>query len=118
MLRRSWGRNVWGEARTRAGRRQKRKSARFREGNRALFEEEAGDVVLSHRASPAVPSALRGLTTVFGMGTGVALSLNHQPMLGLQKNKQSEGGVLGPGSFRGVRYASFSGAWSLSLSSS
>ena len=36
---------------------------------------KAGDVVLSHRVAPAVPSALRGLTTVFGMGTGVALAL-------------------------------------------
>ena len=39
----------------------------------------AGGGVLSHRISPAVPSALRGLTAVFGMGTGVALSLSHQP---------------------------------------
>ena len=39
----------------------------------------AGGGVLSHRVSPAVPSALRGLTAVFGMGTGVALSLSHQP---------------------------------------
>src|SRR5690606_21174396 len=31
---------------------------------------EAGGVVLSHPVSRAVPSALRGLTTVFGMGTG------------------------------------------------
>jgi hypothetical protein len=37
-------------------------------------EEMAGDVVLSHPVSRAVPSALRGLTTVFGMGTGVALA--------------------------------------------
>jgi hypothetical protein len=36
---------------------------------------EAGDVVLSHPVSRAVPSALRGLTTVFGMGTGVSLAL-------------------------------------------
>jgi hypothetical protein len=35
---------------------------------------EAGDVVLSHAVSRAVPSAQRGLTTVFGMGTGVALA--------------------------------------------
>jgi hypothetical protein len=33
---------------------------------------EAGDDVLSHSVSGAVPSALRGLTTVFGMGTGVS----------------------------------------------
>jgi hypothetical protein len=35
----------------------------------------AGSVVLSHRASPAVPSAQRGLTAVFGMGTGVSPAL-------------------------------------------
>ena len=39
------------------------------------FEEKAGDVVLSHTISRAVPSALRGLTTVFGMGTGVTLAV-------------------------------------------
>ena len=38
------------------------------------LELKAGDVVLSHRVSSAVPSALRGLTTVFGMGTGVTLA--------------------------------------------
>ena len=32
----------------------------------------AGDGLLSHDLSIVVPSALRGLTTVFGMGTGVA----------------------------------------------
>ena len=31
-----------------------------------------GNVLLSHQASLAVPSALEGLTAVFGMGTGVA----------------------------------------------
>ena len=35
---------------------------------------EAGDGLLSHEVSLAVPSALTGLTAVFGMGTGVALS--------------------------------------------
>ena len=39
------------------------------------FDNKAGDDVLSHRVAPAVPSALRGLTAVFGMGTGVALAL-------------------------------------------
>ena len=34
-----------------------------------------GDVLLSHTVTRAVPSAMRGLTTVFGMGTGVTLSL-------------------------------------------
>ena len=36
------------------------------------FQDKAGDGLLSHHLSMAVPSALRGLTTVFGMGTGVA----------------------------------------------
>src|SRR5271165_799904 len=31
---------------------------------------EAGNVLLSHRAAPAVSSGLESLTTVFGMGTG------------------------------------------------
>ena len=35
---------------------------------------EAGGGLLSHDLAIAVPSALTGLTTVFGMGTGVALS--------------------------------------------
>jgi hypothetical protein len=35
-------------------------------------EMESGDVLLSHKASLAVPLALEGLTAVFGMGTGVA----------------------------------------------
>ncbi len=33
-----------------------------------------GGYLLSHAASSAVPSAPRGLTSVFGMGTGVTLS--------------------------------------------
>ena len=39
-----------------------------------LSKVKAGGVVLSHTISRAVPSALRGLTTVFGMGTGVTLA--------------------------------------------
>ena len=34
-----------------------------------------GDYLLSHDVSIVVPSALRGLTSVFGMGTGVSLLL-------------------------------------------
>jgi hypothetical protein len=41
----------------------------------ALSNQDPGDVLLSHTVTRAVPSALRGLTAVFGMGTGVALSL-------------------------------------------
>jgi hypothetical protein len=36
------------------------------------FEGKAGDGLLSHHLSVVVPSALQGLTAVFGMGTGVA----------------------------------------------
>ena len=36
------------------------------------FTDKAGDGLLSHHLSMAVPSALQGLTAVFGMGTGVA----------------------------------------------
>src|SRR5579859_2533057 len=36
---------------------------------------EIGGVLLSHGASPAVSWGLKGLTTVFGMGTGVPPSL-------------------------------------------
>src|SRR5688500_20126645 len=39
-----------------------------------LSNKKAGDAVLSHTVSHAVPSAQRGLTTVFGMGTGVTLA--------------------------------------------
>jgi hypothetical protein len=35
----------------------------------------AGSVLLSHTVTRAVPWAQTGLTSVFGMGTGVALSL-------------------------------------------
>src|ERR1035437_7795319 len=34
-----------------------------------------GDFLLSHTLARAVPSGLRGLTAVFGMGTGGSLSL-------------------------------------------
>ena len=39
---------------------------------RAGPKKKSGSVLLSHTVSHAVPSALEGLTTVFGMGTGVA----------------------------------------------
>ena len=53
--------------RARAGARKKKPA-----GARApAGEEKCGSDLLSHTASRAVPSALVGLTTVFGMGTGV-----------------------------------------------
>ena len=39
------------------------------------MEEMCGGVLLSREASLAVPSALRGLTSGFGMGPGVSPSL-------------------------------------------
>jgi len=44
-------------------------------GNNAVKQEGRnypGLVLLSHSIGAAVPSALEGLTAVFGMGTGVA----------------------------------------------
>jgi hypothetical protein len=40
----------------------------------ALRTAKSGGVLLSQGVYPQVPSALAGLTSVFGMGTGVTLS--------------------------------------------
>jgi hypothetical protein len=40
-----------------------------------LSRRDAGDGLLSRALSGGVPSALQGLTAVFGMGTGVAPAL-------------------------------------------
>jgi hypothetical protein len=42
---------------------------------RAFCRNNAGSDLLSHTVSHAVPSAVSGLTSVFGMGTGVTLIL-------------------------------------------
>src|SRR6059058_3746474 len=42
---------------------------------RPSLENVSGDVLLSHAVARAVPSALRGLASGFGMGPGVSLSL-------------------------------------------
>ena len=51
----------------------------FRVKNKGTFIEDAllesGDDLLSRAVSSQVPSALRGLTSVFGMGTGGTLLL-------------------------------------------
>src|SRR3954447_22253513 len=52
----------------------KRKRSVARECN-GPFDRGAGDGLLSRGLSTGVPSALSGLTTVFGMGTGVAPTL-------------------------------------------
>ena len=38
--------------------------------------KKAGSVLLSHTVTHAVPSAMKGLTSVFGMGTGGTPSLS------------------------------------------
>ncbi len=45
----------------------------------------SGNVLLSHTLAHAVPSGLRSLTAVFGMGTGVASSLE-SPKSGMKQN--------------------------------
>ena len=42
--------------------------------NRSLILKKSGGDLLSHTVPRAVSSALRVLTSVFGMGTGVALA--------------------------------------------
>src|SRR5690242_14558575 len=46
-----------------------------RRTERPSLEIVSGDVLLSHAVARAVPSALRGLASGFGMGPGVSLSL-------------------------------------------
>src|SRR4030095_14334116 len=42
------------------------------------FLNNPGDFLLSHAVTRAVPSAPAGLTSVFGMGTGVTCRQNHR----------------------------------------
>jgi hypothetical protein len=43
-----------------------------------LFKNYAGDHLISHTVTRAVPSAQRGLTSVFGMGTGDPSQYGHR----------------------------------------
>ena len=52
----------------------KNKKARFQLKLKTGFKKIPGSVLLSHPAAQAVPSAQKGLTSVFEMGTGVAPS--------------------------------------------
>jgi hypothetical protein len=56
------------------GVRERQKASRLL--SRPLSQNMPGNDLLSHRAAPAVPSALESLTSVFGMGTGVAPPLS------------------------------------------
>ena len=58
------------ETKASAFRRQREKPSQTAE----LFSLESGNVLLSRPVSRQVPSALKGLTSVFGMGTGGSLS--------------------------------------------
>ena len=51
------------------------KKARIPFRERGLLELNPGSDLLSHTPAHAVPSAVSGLTSVFGMGTGVTLIL-------------------------------------------
>jgi hypothetical protein len=42
---------------------------------RGFLQFNPGNDLVSHKVALAVPSAQRGLTSVFGMGTGVTLSI-------------------------------------------
>ena len=53
--------------------------------------EQVGGDVLSHRGSPAVPSAQRGLTSEFGMGSGDPPRHSHRPCKGSNRVR----GVVG-----------------------
>ena len=46
-----------------------------------LFKLDFGGVLLSQGLAPLVPSALEGLTSVFGMGTGDPLRYSHRKFL-------------------------------------
>jgi hypothetical protein len=59
------------------------------------FRNYSGDDLLSHVVANAVPSALEGLTSVFGMGTGVT------PPLQSPENRLQPGKRTGQGKFYG-----------------
>ncbi len=61
------------ETKSASGRNQK-KSRSIRFHVQSGSEKKPGSILLSHRVSPAVPSAQKDFTSVFGMGTGVAPS--------------------------------------------
>ena len=58
-----------------AGRGQNQKPRWAFAAHRGFGVFNPGNDLVSHKVALAVPSALRGLTSVFGMGTGVTLSV-------------------------------------------
>ena len=91
---------IKGRRRCPGPRAQMEKGPRSREG--PSLSKYPGDVLLSQGVSPQVPSALAGLTAVFGMGTGVApppwspetLLLSETQTVGLAEVKRPSGHPL------------------------
>ena len=54
----------------------------------AFWSAKSGDVLLSQGVSAQVPSALAGLTSVFGMGTGVTPPLSPPKSVVLRANPE------------------------------
>jgi hypothetical protein len=75
MSRKTWVAMLRGPAAISSGRGRKREERTAGRPGQCVPRSKSGDVLLSQGISPQVPSALTGLTSVFGMGTGVTLSL-------------------------------------------
>ena len=58
--------------------------------NERASSNNPGDFLLSHTVTRAVPSAPAGLTSVFGMGTGVTLPTKSPENLWIQNPTQSD----------------------------
>ncbi len=62
----------------------------------APFRAKSGGVLLSQGISPQVPSALVGLTSVFGMGTGVTPPLWPPKSVAKDEHTGQKPGALAP----------------------
>ena len=60
----------------------------------ASTEVMSGDVLLSHNLAVAVPSALKGLTSGFGMEPGISLSLWPPKLYGVRSTFDPAGGQV------------------------
>ena len=68
-----------------AGRTNKKRPSLVSRSASCFSKKDAGNYLLSQRVAPQVPSALEGLTTVFGMGTGVTLPVSSPARLSCLK---------------------------------
>ena len=64
-----------GNGKNNGGTRKKGKKKPLPDNPVRILQKKIGDDLLSHTVSRAVPSALKSLTSVFGMGTGGSSSL-------------------------------------------